>query len=59
MKKFNNFLNVSRESFTVTLGRAFTGFQKSCYRAADDAGININIERINNVKFGINCIIIV
>jgi len=49
MKKFNNFLNESRESFTVTLGRAFTGFQNSCYRSADTVGIDINIERIPGI----------
>lgn len=46
MKKFENFLNESRKSFTITLGRSFTGFQRACYDAADQLGIDIDIKRM-------------
>jgi len=38
-----------RKTFSITLGRAFTGFQNSCYRSADTVGIDINIERIPGI----------
>lgn len=49
MKKFENFLNESSETFTLTLGRAFTGFQKSCYKTANTLNLDIDIERIPGV----------